>query len=81
MAYAHKRVSFSMLVTDAMMRQGEKKWELRHPLPGLRHNQEPKWIAHRFPIKGGKTDQEMMWSIASEKNALVQHLTRKGLIA
>lgn len=79
MAYAHKQVSFSVMVTDAMMRQGEKKWELRQPLPGLRHNQEPKWISHRFPIKGGKTNQEMMVSALEERNALFQHLMRKAL--
>lgn len=80
MASAHKRVSLSMLVTETMLRQGDKRWELREPIPGLRHNQKPKWISHRFPIKGGKTDQEMMWSLVSEKNALAQHLIKRNLI-
>jgi hypothetical protein len=81
MAYAHKQVSLSVIVTEAVMSQGAKHWELRQPIPGMRHNQEPIWVRHRFPIKGGKTNQEMMWWLISEKNALVQHLMRRGLIA
>jgi hypothetical protein len=78
MVYAHKRQSLSMIVTEAVMRQGEATWELRQPSPH-RHQREPKWVSHRFPVKGGKTSQEMMWSMVSEKNALLQHLLKRNL--
>ncbi len=41
-----------------------KTWELRYPLVGLRHNQQPIVVGHRFPIRDGLSyRQVLMWKI------------------
>jgi len=53
-------------VLDAVWQEKSiKNIEVRHPKPGLRHNQETKYVRHRFPVKGGISTIEHMQRLVS----------------
>jgi hypothetical protein len=44
-------------------------WEMRHPIPGLRHNSKTILVPHRFPVKGGLTWVEaMQWDMYNREH-------------
>lgn len=47
-------------------------YELREPKPGVRNQPEAgkELVAHRFPVKGGKTPKEMLRIMAGNPNPL-----------
>lgn len=45
--------------------------EVRHPIPGLRHNTETVYVPHRFPVKGGITPKQYLTEIVMAGNPLL----------
>lgn len=48
------------IVSEATAILQKRNWEIRHPIPGLRHNSKTILIPHRFPVKDGLTWHEAM---------------------
>ncbi len=62
---------------DLLLDRPNRPWltfyEVRHPIPGQRHNTETIYVRHRFPVKGGITQAEYI--------AVVQKRMRDRLLA
>lgn len=67
-----------MKLLEFAMLDEKASWERREPKPGLRHNTQPKWVSHRFPIKGGKTSGAVIADTVTQSNALFRMMLAKS---
>lgn len=53
--------------------------EVRHPIPGMRHNKETVFVNHRFPVKGGVNSHDHLVSIITSANPILERLKAKSV--
>jgi hypothetical protein len=61
-----------------LMASDTPRYELRQPIPGMRHNKTEKLVPHRFPIKGGLTYCEVVARTVTQNNALFSMLVKRA---
>ncbi len=71
-AWKHQELSYDLIVTKAL--RENRQWEIRKPIPRLRHNQEAKLVHHRFPIKNGLTMAEALAWMSQQSSGLLTRL-------
>lgn len=74
-----KKTTYADLVTSAL-RSECACYELRHPMPGFRHDTKSRYVAHRFPVKGGFTIAQVIHAQMMEANPILSRLKGKDKV-
>lgn len=53
-------------------------YEVREPMPGIRHSKRTEYVRHRFPVKNGLTSREVLERQISASNPLFEYMLRKA---
>lgn len=70
-----------MSVLETMMELGSRPTvEVRQPKPGLRHNKSEMLVHHRFPVKNGISQNQVMVRIIEKNNALLSMMIKSGKV-
>ena len=57
----------------------DKRWEVRAPKPGLRHNATQRLVPHRFPVKNGLSSDEVIVRQIEQGNAFYRMMLKRGI--
>lgn len=75
--WKHQELSYDLVITKAL--RENRQWEIRDPIPHLRHNSAAKLVHHRFPIKNGLTMAEALMWISQQSSGLLTRLLSANL--